>query len=105
MCCRIRRIRAGYLVLAGRRQSGPGPDLAERSRHPRCEGECVADDPVRADALLRGPHGSRAGTPSIGRGMSAGEDVSLADNQLLALLLMAAGGRLQSRRSGGPLHS
>ena len=37
--------------------------------------------------------------------MSAGEDVSLADNQLLALLLMAAGGRLQSRRSGGPLHS
>ena len=53
---RIRRIRAGYLILAGRRQSGPGPDLAERSRHPRCEGECVADDPVRADALLsRGP--------------------------------------------------
>ena len=45
----------------GRRHGGPGSDLAERSRNPRCEGECIADDPVCADALLRGPHGSRAG--------------------------------------------
>ena len=41
--------------------SGPGPDLAERSRHRRCEGECVADDPACVDPLLRRRHGSRNG--------------------------------------------